>query len=99
MFLLINIIANCNNVPLLSDSRVVTIMPIDYSKWDKMTFDGDSDASPQSPAAAAPAARVQEATATSQSAKMSIELERPQQAEGSAWNVSNFHWEEQNLDK
>ena len=75
-------------------------MPIDYSKWDKMTFDTDSDATPQSTAsAAAPVSRVQEATATSQSAKMAIELERPQQAEGSAWNVSNFHWEEQNLDK
>jgi hypothetical protein len=30
---------------------------------------------------------------------MSIELEKPQQAAGSPWNVSNFHWEEQNLDK
>jgi len=93
------ILINFNNVPRLSGSRIVTKMPIDYSKWDKMTFDTDSDASPLSPAAAAPAARVHEATATSQSAKMSIELERPQQAEGSAWNVSNFHWEEQNLDK
>ncbi len=36
---------------------------------------------------------------TSQTAKVSIAIDKPQQGEGSAWNVSNFHWEEQNLDK
>ena len=36
---------------------------------------------------------------TSETAKVSIAIDKPQQGEGSAWNVSNFHWEEQNLDK
>ncbi len=73
---------------------------IDYSKWDKMNLDDDSssDGTPR-PAAQAPSARVQGATSSSETAKVSIEIDRPQQAEGSAWNVSNFHWEEQNLDK
>jgi hypothetical protein len=69
---------------------------IDYSKWDKMKFEdtSDSDGTPH-----APQADVVEASSTSETSKMSIGLEKPQQAEGSAWNVSNFHWEEQNLDK
>ena len=73
---------------------------IDYSKWDKMEFDAEGDNSPQSEAAAvAPPVRIQESSLTSETAKMAIGLEKPQLAEGSAWNVSNFHWEEQNLDK
>ncbi len=73
---------------------------IDYSKWDKMNLDDDSssDGTPR-PAGQGPSARVQGSTSSSETAKVSIEIDRPQQAEGSAWNVSNFHWEEQNLDK
>ncbi len=55
---------------------------IDYSKWDKMAFDTDASDEPTTKSAAAapaPAPRVQEASLTSETAKMSIELQKPQQ--------------------
>jgi len=54
---------------------------IDYSKWDKMAFDTDSsdEPTPKAAAAPAPAARLQEKTLTSETSKMSIEMQKPQQ--------------------
>eukprot|EP00288_Rhodomonas_lens_P016244 CAMPEP_0177699206 /NCGR_PEP_ID=MMETSP0484_2-20121128/5461_1 /TAXON_ID=354590 /ORGANISM="Rhodomonas lens, Strain RHODO" /LENGTH=246 /DNA_ID=CAMNT_0019210371 /DNA_START=65 /DNA_END=805 /DNA_ORIENTATION=+ len=65
-------------------------MPVDYSKWDKLDCSDDSDDEKQkkptvvktTPAAPAPAPKIAP----------------PQKAAGSAWNSSNYHWEEQKLD-
>jgi hypothetical protein len=97
--------AKSNTCPNLQSNKLAIAFQnmskgIDYSKWDKMEFDTEGDAASTPPqVTAAPAARIEESSLTSETAKMAIGLEKPQQAEGSAWNVSNFHWEEQNLDK
>jgi hypothetical protein len=87
-----------------SASSSIMSKGIDYSKWEKMDLsDSDSsDGTPKATAAAtatAPQSRLQQSSQTSQTAKVSIEIDKPQVAEGSSWNVRNFHWEEQDLDK
>jgi hypothetical protein len=60
-------------------------MPVDYSKWDNLDLSDDEDAPKK------PASRKVEPAAPAK-------IEKPKEAQGSAWNANNYHFEEQKLD-
>jgi hypothetical protein len=61
-------------------------MPINYSKWNSIDVsDSDEEDAPKK-------------TASSKQVIPSAKPAPPKEAVGSAWNASNFHWEEQKLD-
>merc|ERR1712216_46014 len=64
-------------------------MPVDYSKWDKLDLSDDEGEATTS-VAKAPAKKAEPVA--------SVRLEKPKEAQGSAWNANNYHFEEQKLD-
>eukprot|EP00960_Hanusia_phi_P045968 757535-Hanusia_phi.AAC.3 len=76
-------------------------MPVDYSKWDKLAA---SDSDEEDDKRAAQNKRVvkedEKIVQPKLSAPKVLLLERwsTPEASGSAWNASNYHWEEQKLD-
>jgi len=58
---------------------------VDYSKWDNLDLSDDEDAPKK------PASRKVEPAAPAK-------IEKPKEAQGSAWNANNYHFEEQKLD-
>jgi len=68
-------------------------MPIDYSKWNNLDdSDDEEEAVKPKPAAAKKAVEAGKSTVTQ------VKLEKPKEAQGSAWNANNYHFEEQRLD-
>eukprot|EP00277_Geminigera_cryophila_P018813 CAMPEP_0179437966 /NCGR_PEP_ID=MMETSP0799-20121207/21763_1 /TAXON_ID=46947 /ORGANISM="Geminigera cryophila, Strain CCMP2564" /LENGTH=238 /DNA_ID=CAMNT_0021219239 /DNA_START=12 /DNA_END=728 /DNA_ORIENTATION=+ len=63
-------------------------MPIDYSKWDALDLSDDEEEVENSKAAK----KVDTKPAAA------VKIEAPKEAQGSAWNASNYHFEEQSLD-
>ncbi|EKX42918.1 hypothetical protein GUITHDRAFT_153394 [Guillardia theta CCMP2712] len=66
-------------------------MPVDYSKWDKLAA---SDSEDEEEKKAPQSKRVVKEDEKIVQPKLSA----PKEASGSAWNASNYHWEEQKLD-
>jgi hypothetical protein len=69
-------------------------MPLDYSKWNNLDLSDDSDDEAKR-TKAAPKKRAEMSQPTEAVHKPAA----PKDAAGSAWNASNYHWEEKQLDK
>mmetsp|Transcript_6272 Transcript_6272/g.15205 ORF Transcript_6272/g.15205 Transcript_6272/m.15205 type:complete len:281 (+) Transcript_6272:103-945(+) len=71
-------------------------MPVDYSKWDNLDLSDDSDEE-EKRRKAAPKKRV-DASKPGGAEEVVHKPSAPKDANGAAWNASNYHWEEKQLD-